>query len=356
MKFQAYCTWLLWVLFISFTAHCSDPRYQNTKLIFTEVHDSGTTTTHTEPFFEFNSGVRVYPNPDTEVNGTLLTEREGYTTIFTDPYGYLWTMSTAIGLTDQDFATAGVFLASSTNTGAILYYGKINTWEINADCVAYVAASEHNFVTIRRNQDQGVCPTAAGYASWMPRANMKEEQNSQHTRSSGLTAYGANNHQNNIVHGVFNDVKIYGNDPYGWPCTDFQLLGDCLAYTDIRLTGTKWDSAEFVSRYFISQYNHTPIWHGPAKYWYKQGYGLKKLANCGSVVPQTGDMLVSEGGSHGHAAIVRDVSDHSVTVIQQNWFDSEKDAHYTISMTSAGNHYCLADFGDGYPIAGWLRK
>lgn len=351
------CTWLFWVLLSCFAQSCNDPQGFNTKLVYSDKPDSSTVSVpEAEEFLVFQNGVRAYPNPNTTVSHTLLTQRDGYATTLIDPYDYVWTMTAAVGLTDQDFANAGVYLSSVTDDGAKFYYGKVNAWEISADCVVYVAASEQDFLTIRRNQDQGACPTAAGYSTWLPRADTVDAHKYQSTRAYALTAYGANNHQNNIIHGEFNGIKIYGNDPYGWPCNDFQIISHCLAYAGIRLTGTKWDSAEFVSRYFITQFNQLSLWQGPSKYWYKNNYGFKKMPNCGSVPPEIGDMLVSEGGSHGHAAIVREVSDHSVTVIQQNWFESEKDNHYMLSMTTSGNRHCISKFGDGYPIVGWLRK
>ncbi len=357
MRYYVYLTQFIWVFFVWFTASCNNHGHDHLPILYTEeIHGDAAVQPETENSFVFRSDVQVFPNVDTLINGQLLAERDGYATIFTDPYGYLWTISTAVGLTDQDFANAGMFMASQTNDGAVFYYGKVNTWEMNADCVVYVAASKNDFVSLRRNQDQGACPTSAGYAAWLPKAKSSTNKNEQGKKSGSLFAYGANNHQDNIVHGEFQGVKVYGNDPYGWNCNDFRLLGDCLAYAGIRLTGAKWDSAELAARYLITKYDHFPISQSPAKYWYQSYLGLKKMANCGSVRPLVGDILLSNGGSHGHAAIVREVSDHSVTIIQQNWFESEKDNRFVLSMTTSGNHYCVSDFGDGYSISGWLRK
>ena len=310
-------------------------------------------------FYQFRSGIQVELTDGTELDDVLLAERESYATTFTDPYGYAWTMSTALGLSDQDFAKAGVWQASTTASGATFYYAKILTWEIQADCVVYVAASDinTNFVSLRRNQDQGACPTSAGYAEWLPRASTTENKNEPARTLGSLYAYGANNHQYNLLHGSFRGVEAYGNDPYGWYCGDFQLLSDCLAYSGVQLTGRKWDSAEFVSRYFMVEHKRDLLWQGPAKYWYQmaQNYGLKKHSNCGSVRPEVGDMLVSTGGEGGHAAIIRAVSDHNLTVIQQNWFESEHDNASALTMSTSGRHYCVSDFGHGYAVAGWIR-
>ena len=357
MKTPLFFIQIIWVFFVCLMASCDNSNHGlDTKLRLNAEPGSDILNNSEPEAFVFRNGIHVFPNTNTLINGQLLTEREGYATIFTDPYGYQWTISTAISPTDQDFANAGVFMAGQTNDGAVFYYGKVNTWETNADCVAYLAASTYDFVSLRRNQDQGSCPTSAGYAAWLPQAKGPAKAIEAGRKSSSLFAYGANNHQDNIIHGEFQGVKAYGNDPYGWDCNDFRLLGDCLAYSGIRLTGAKWASAELAARYLITKYDHFPVSQSPAKYWYQSYLGLKKMTNCGSVRPLVGDILLSNGGSHGHAAIVREVSDHSVTIIQQNWFESEKDNQHTLPMTSSGDHYCVSDFGEGYPIVGWLRK
>lgn len=338
---------LLWAMFFVVCA-CTDHASLPTTLRFLD-----TTATADNSNGLFRSGVRVQLTANTSLNQTLLTARDRYATLFTDPNDHVWQISTAENLSDLDFAEAGYFQANTTESGATFYYGKVPTWEIQAECVVYLAAGADKYVVIRRYQNQGACPTSAGYAEWLPDA-----ENVSNIKESPLWAYGANNHPETIKHGVFNNVNAYGNDVYGQPCGDFHHLSDCAAYTGIRHTGIKWDSAEFVNRYFIATYNHSPMWEGPAGHWYQEArnYGLKRLANCGSVRPEVGDMLVSEGGPAGHAAIIREVTDHSVTVIQQNWFESPADNHHTLTMNSSGHRYCVAPFGDSYPIAGWVRK
>ena len=297
----------------------------------------------------------VFPRSDTNLNGKLLAERHGYATIFTDPYGNLWTISTAYGLSDQDFAEVGSYQSEETLDEQVFYYGKIRNWEISPDCVAYLTADQDHFVVLRRNEDQGACPTSAGYKAWLPKAEVQD--NEPGLVQAWLWAYGANNHPENISHGEFQGVHIYGNDPYGQACGDFQLMSNCMTYAGITFTGLKWNSSEFTNRFMATTYNHKPFWHGPPKDWYENGniYGLRKMPNCGQVHPEIGDMLVSDGGSHGHAAIVRDVSDHQIKIIQQNWFESSADNEHILKLSVAGNRYCLEPFGDGYPIQGWLR-
>lgn len=352
MKFKHSHTQLFWVFFICLlTLNCTidyQPRPD-----FTEPDVSP--FANTNELIEFRSGLQVRLKQDTELNRTLLQERDRYATIFTDPYGYLWTISTAYGLTDQDFAAVGSYLSDEMTDGQAFYYGKIRNWEISPDCVVYLSAGQTHFVTLRRNQDQGPCPLGAGYKIWLPEA--VAPINDSGVQLAWLWAYGANNHPENIVYGEFKGVAIYGNDPYGQPCGDFQLPSACMTYADNLFTGLKWNSGEFANRFLITTHNHRKLSHDPVKNWYKYAfdYGYFRLPNCGTARPQIGDVLVSDGGSHGHAAVVRDVSDHQLKIIQQNWHESSADNEQILSFTVAGNHFCVEDFGDGYPIQGWLR-
>ena len=304
---------------------------------------------------EFRSGVQIQLKQDTELNHTLLEQRDHYATTLVDPYGHLWTISTAYGLSDQDFAAVGSYLSDETHTKHAFYYGKIRNWEISPDCVVYLDAGRNHYLTLRRNQDQGACPLGAGYKIWLPEA--VPPVNDANIQQAWLWAYGANNHPENIVHGDLEGVPVYGNDPYGQTCGDFQLPSACMTYTDNLFTGLKWNSGEFANRFLITKHNHRKLSHDPVKNWYKYAfdYGYFRLPNCGTARPLIGDVLVSDGGSHGHAAVVRDVSDHHLKIIQQNWFESPQDNEKVLSLSVAGNHYCVEEFGEGYPIQGWLR-
>lgn len=343
---------MFWVFIISLlTVNCEYTRSPRPDLLLPEVvqeHDAS-------ELIEFRSGVRIQLNQSTELNHKLLEQRDRYATIFTDPYGYLWTIHTAYGLTDQDFAAVGSYLSDETDSGQTFYYGKTRNWEVSPDCVIYLDAGKEHFVALRRNQDQGPCPLGAGYKSWLPTALAPES--TAGIQEAWLWAYGANNHPENIVHGEFDGVAIYGNDPYGQTCGDFQLPSNCMTYADNLFTGHKWTSSEFANRFMVTKYNHRSLLHTPAKDWYKHifGYTMSKFSNCSTVRPQSGDVLLSNGGSHGHAAVVRDVSDHHIKIIQQNWFESPADNERILKLSVAGNHYCVEDFGEGYPIQGWLR-
>lgn len=211
----------------------------------------------------FRTGVTVYSTPDTNINLNLLAERDGYATTFTDPYGYLWTISVAYGLTDQDFAAVGSYLSDETPDGHAFYYGKIRNWEVSPDCVVYLSVGNEYFVTLRRNQDQGPCPLGAGYKTWLPEATPPASDSA--IQVAWLWAYGANNHPENIVYGEFEGVAIYGNDPYGQTCGDFQLPSNCMTYADNLFTGHKWTSSEFVNRFMVTNYNHRSLLHSRPK-------------------------------------------------------------------------------------------
>jgi uncharacterized protein (TIGR02145 family) len=76
-----------------------------------------------------------------------------------------------------------------------------------------------------------------------------------------------------------------------------------------------------------------------------------------SIIPQLGDILVSNGGGEGHVAIVKSVSDSEVCTIQQNFSNDLKDANRCLTFTlSNDGKYTVSGFDDNYPIQGWLRK
>ncbi len=122
--------------------------------------------------------------------------------------------------------------------------------------------------------------------------------------------------------------------------------------------GYKWQCVEFVKRFYYEKYKYKmPDGAGNAKYFFnpmlQQGElnkqrGLVQFQNGGDIKPAADDLLVFTKGSYGHVAIICDVGDDWVEVIQQN---SEvprerfklvvKDGRYTIR-------------GDKEP-AGWLR-
>lgn len=149
--------------------------------------------------------------------------------------------------------------------------------------------------------------------------------------------------------GDFNSVKINSNGDITNVSNDYYSV-------DGVTTGMKWQCVEYVNRYYLQVYNKNIRIPGTdAKDYYKTATDRKLSAylNDGSVSPQPGDILVSEGGTYGHVAIVREVTENRVYVTQQNWFNGNGDVKAPLSKV--GNH--LDGFGGSktYTIKGWLR-
>jgi surface antigen len=95
--------------------------------------------------------------------------------------------------------------------------------------------------------------------------------------------------------------------------------------------GLKYQCVEFVKRYYYEYYKHKmPDSYGNAKDFFDETLsdgtlnikrGLRQFKNPGKTKPQTGDLLVFGGHSgnpYGHVAIISDVTNDAVEIIQQN--------------------------------------
>ncbi len=126
--------------------------------------------------------------------------------------------------------------------------------------------------------------------------------------------------------------------------------------------GLKYQCVEFVKRYFFEHHNHRmPNPYGHAVSFFnpklKDGEmnterGLLQFNNPSISKPKAGDLIVMGGGSFGHVAIVSQVKDDEIEIIQQNpgkyadsriWIDLEK---------KNGKFWYI----DKSRILGWLRK
>jgi surface antigen len=123
--------------------------------------------------------------------------------------------------------------------------------------------------------------------------------------------------------------------------------------------GYKWQCVEFVKRFYYEKFGHEmPDGAGHAKYFYnpmlEQGQlneqrGLFQYDNGGNKPPQKDDLLVFTDGAYGHVAIISEVRDGWIEVIQQN-SEVSRD-RYTLK-TIDGNYFLA---GEREP-AGWLRR
>lgn len=128
--------------------------------------------------------------------------------------------------------------------------------------------------------------------------------------------------------------------------------------------GLKYQCVEFVKRYYYEYYHHQmPDSYGNAKDFFGAGIpdgglnkqrGLLQFKNPSRSRPQVGDLLIMDGHSgnpYGHVAIVSQVAEGTVQIIQQNPgpFAGSRVAFPLDSMAQG--------FSIGHErVLGWLRK
>uniref|UniRef100_A0A7V3RIG8 CHAP domain-containing protein n=1 Tax=candidate division WOR-3 bacterium TaxID=2052148 RepID=A0A7V3RIG8_UNCW3 len=146
--------------------------------------------------------------------------------------------------------------------------------------------------------------------------------------------------------GKFYEVRAYSNGTTNY-------LGPYDTY------GYRYQCVEWINRFYVQMMLHKNMrGSGDANQYYDkyESLGLNRYPNGGTEPPQPKDILCSNGGLHGHVAIVREVGSNYVKVIQQNWYNDYRDSSMTLSMTVSGGHYTVSGFNSSYPIQGWLRK
>ncbi len=124
--------------------------------------------------------------------------------------------------------------------------------------------------------------------------------------------------------------------------------------------GNKWQCVEYVKRYYFQVKDHRmPDVMGNAKDFFdpltlqgklNQRRGLVQYRNGGGVKPQVDDMVVFTDSKYGHVAIVTEVTENSVEIIQQNVLNKPRQS---LKLRVKAGHYYL---GTGKQPAGWLRK
>ncbi len=157
--------------------------------------------------------------------------------------------------------------------------------------------------------------------------------------------------------GEFNGVAAYSNGNTSYVCP-WEKDPSCKNYVNGEYTGIKWQCVEYVRRYYLVVYGmNLYVGYMDAKDFYDNvsTMGLESYSNGGSISPQVGDILVSDGGDTGHVAIVQSVSDEEVCTIQQNWSNDITDTNKCLTLTVSDGKYTVEGFSDNYPIQGWLR-
>lgn len=133
---------------------------------------------------------------------------------------------------------------------------------------------------------------------------------------------------------------------------------------DKYLLGLKYQCVEFVKRYYYEHLNHKmPDAYGHAKDFYEidlkdgrksEKRNLTQYQNPSQTKPKVDDLLIfgeTPTNEYGHVAIISDVTDRKIEIIQQNPGPSEK----------SRETYVLERLNDKWRIKnerilGWLRK
>lgn len=126
--------------------------------------------------------------------------------------------------------------------------------------------------------------------------------------------------------------------------------------------GLKWQCVEFVKRYYYELFNHKmPNSYGHAKEFFDDSLGdaefnknrnLMQYRNTRNYIPKVHDLLVygsSDDNHFGHVAIISEVSDNYIEIVQQNM---GKKSRVRLQLVNFNGIYTIADFN----IKGWLRK
>lgn len=128
--------------------------------------------------------------------------------------------------------------------------------------------------------------------------------------------------------------------------------------------GLKYQCVEFVKRYYYEHYNHKmPDSYGHAKDFFDEALldgqhnkqrNLTQYTNSSQSQPKVGDLLIFEGtllNRYGHVAIVSDVNENTIEIIQQNPGPFSKSReHFQLGQTNGKWKI------ENARILGWLRK
>ncbi len=128
--------------------------------------------------------------------------------------------------------------------------------------------------------------------------------------------------------------------------------------------GLKYQCVEFVKRYYYEHLNHKmPDSYGHAKDFFDQTLtdgqknkqrNLTQYTNPSQTKPKIDDLLIFDGttfNKYGHVAIISNVTDNEVEIIQQNP-GPYKRARETFSLDSKDGKWKIHN----KRILGWLRK
>lgn len=153
----------------------------------------------------------------------------------------------------------------------------------------------------------------------------------------------------------FNGVAVYYNGGVS------NVTGRNISVDGYNL-GLKWQCVEFVKRYYYEYFSHKmPNSYGHAKEFFDDTLGdvafneernLMQYRNTRYQAPMVNDLLVygaSNDNHFGHVAIISEVTDEYVEIVQQNM---GKKSRVRLQLINFEGIFTIADFN----IKGWLRK
>ena len=124
--------------------------------------------------------------------------------------------------------------------------------------------------------------------------------------------------------------------------------------------GYKWQCVEHIKRFYYEALEHKmPNVYGHAKDFFNNSLSqgelntdrnLYQYQNGGDIKPQINDLIVFTDSTYGHVAIVSEVGDDYIEVVQQNIYKKPREK---FSLVEKNGCYFV---GSSRKPAGWLRK
>jgi surface antigen len=123
--------------------------------------------------------------------------------------------------------------------------------------------------------------------------------------------------------------------------------------------GDRYQCVEYVRRFYEEALGvDTSCWRGNAVTYFANAsnFGLIRYANGGQTQPVPDDIVVfsnHEEDDTGHVAIVTNVTDTEVTIIEQNWSVT---GTATLELKEENGTYTVTRPQSAYVVLGWLRR
>lgn len=292
------------------------------------------------PSYALRGGVALAPQPGTTFDADELASRNGYGATLTDTTGNPWftRVETVSAERLQSLELQRVEVG-----GADLLLGSTSDGDGNADCHVLRRIDGDRFVAMTRPADGAGCPQRPeDVDAWLPEVALIDSppQLEDVGEAQQALSYGS-------YVGSFLGVSAYSNGSTSYASGTYSCCG------------LQWQCVEYDNRFYVNALGHQNLkGTGNANNYFgtASSKGLLAYANGSSVKPRAGDMLVSNGGTYGHIAVIRDVGSNYVTVINQNWANDASDNAKTLSMSVSNGYYTVSGFSASYPIAGWMRR